>query len=113
MADGRFAFARVIGEMPRSLSDSPQEELFAYESELQRFAPRYRQAILCLYDVDHFPGCYGPAQDPSQGAVRRCGVRGLEAVMKHGSTVLPAQRAFLRRRSGPGQSCAGLPQIDP
>jgi hypothetical protein len=29
MADGRFAFARVIGEMPRSLSDSPQEELFA------------------------------------------------------------------------------------
>src|SRR5205085_11171575 len=56
MADGRFAFARVIGEMPRSLSDSPQEELFAYESELQRFAPRYPQAILCLYDVDHFVG---------------------------------------------------------
>jgi hypothetical protein len=47
---------RVIGEMPRLLSDSPQEELFAYESELQRFAPRYPQAILFLYDVDHFAG---------------------------------------------------------
>jgi hypothetical protein len=56
MADGRFAFARVIGEMSRSLSDSPQEELFAYESELQRFAHRYPQAILCLYDVDDFAG---------------------------------------------------------
>lgn len=56
MADGRFPFARVIAEMPRSLGDSPQGDLFAYESELHRFAPRYPQAILCLYDVDHFAG---------------------------------------------------------
>ncbi|MCW3042727.1 MAG: protein kinase family protein [Actinobacteria bacterium] len=56
MADGRFAFVRVIGEMPRSLSDSPQEELLAYESELKRFAPQYPQAILCLFDVAHFAG---------------------------------------------------------
>jgi hypothetical protein len=56
MADGRFAFVRVIVEMPRSLSDSTQEELLAYESDLKRFAPRYPQAILCLYDVSHFAG---------------------------------------------------------
>jgi hypothetical protein len=56
MADGRFAFVRVSTEMPRSSEDSAQEELLAYESELKRFAGRYPQAILCLYDVGHFAG---------------------------------------------------------
>jgi hypothetical protein len=56
MEDGRFAFVRVICEVPHLLNASLQEELFAYESELRRFAPRYPQTILCLYDVDHFAG---------------------------------------------------------
>jgi hypothetical protein len=56
VADGRFPFVRVIGEMPPSLSDSPQEELFAYESDLDRFAARYPQAIVCLYRADRFAG---------------------------------------------------------
>jgi hypothetical protein len=56
MADGRFAFVRVINEIPPSPGDSPQEELLAFESELKRLAPRYPQAILCLYDVNHFAG---------------------------------------------------------
>jgi len=56
MADRRFAFVRVVNEMPPSVSDFPQEELLAHESELKRFAPRYPLAILCLYDVNRFAG---------------------------------------------------------
>ena len=55
--DGRFPFARVICELPRPPGDSLQEEdLFRHESELDRFAHRYPQAILCLYDISHFGG---------------------------------------------------------
>jgi hypothetical protein len=56
MAEGCFAFVRVINEMPGSVINVPQEDLLAFESELKRFAPRYPQAILCLYDVNHFAG---------------------------------------------------------
>jgi hypothetical protein len=54
MTDGRFAFVRVIAEVPQSLRASLQGELFACECELKRFAARYPLAILCLYDVSHF-----------------------------------------------------------
>jgi hypothetical protein len=32
------------------------EELVGYESELNRFLPRYPQVILCLYDLERFSG---------------------------------------------------------
>jgi hypothetical protein len=32
------------------------EELVSYESELNRFLPRYPQVILCLYDLERFSG---------------------------------------------------------
>jgi hypothetical protein len=32
------------------------EELVIYESELNRFLPRYPQVILCLYDLERFSG---------------------------------------------------------
>jgi hypothetical protein len=31
-------------------------ELVAYESELNRFVPRYPQVLLCLYDLNDFSG---------------------------------------------------------
>lgn len=57
LADERFAFVRVIGEMPRALIEQPDlEEFLLYESEINRFAPRYPQVIVCLYDLDRFGG---------------------------------------------------------
>jgi hypothetical protein len=32
------------------------DELVGYESELNRFMPRYRKAVLCLYDLERFCG---------------------------------------------------------
>jgi hypothetical protein len=57
-ADGDYAFMRLTGEMPGALHDlsDEREEFFRYEAELNRFAPRYPQAILCLYDLAHFGG---------------------------------------------------------
>lgn len=57
-AEGGYAFSRVTGEMPWALHDLPdeREEFFRYEAELNRFAPQYPQAILCLYDLGHFGG---------------------------------------------------------
>ncbi|HWD71626.1 MAG TPA: MEDS domain-containing protein [Actinomycetota bacterium] len=57
-AEGSYAFSRVTGEMPWELHDLPdeREEFFRYEAELNRFAPRYPQAIICLYDLSHFGG---------------------------------------------------------
>jgi hypothetical protein len=54
---GRFPFARAAGEMTRTITEvmSPAE-LVAYESELNRFVPRYPQVLLCLYDLDDFSG---------------------------------------------------------
>jgi hypothetical protein len=57
LAESRYRFVRVAGEMPRALVEKPDlDEFLAYESELNRFAPRYPQAILCLYDLDRFGG---------------------------------------------------------
>ena len=56
--EGGHAFSRITGEMPWALHDLPdeREEFFRYEAELNRFAPQYPQAIVCLYDLGHFGG---------------------------------------------------------
>ncbi|MET8249338.1 MEDS domain-containing protein [Streptomyces sp. NPDC005202] len=52
-----FPFSRAVGEMTWSLHQMPGvDELVEYESRLNRFAPRYPQVILCLYDLDRFSG---------------------------------------------------------
>jgi sugar diacid utilization regulator len=57
LADGRCSLVRAAGEMTWALRDLPgSEELFGYESELNRFLPRYPQVFLCLYDLDRFGG---------------------------------------------------------
>ncbi len=54
---GEFDFARSAGEMTWALREVPGvEELVRYESELNRFLPRYPQVILCLYDLERFGG---------------------------------------------------------
>jgi hypothetical protein len=55
--NGKFSFARSVGEMTWALRHAPGvEELVGYESELNRFLPRYPQVILCLYDLRRFSG---------------------------------------------------------
>jgi hypothetical protein len=57
LAESRYRFVRVVGEMPRALVDEADlDEFLAYESELNRFAPCHPQTILCLYDLDRFTG---------------------------------------------------------
>jgi len=57
LAEPRYRFVRVVGEMPRALVDQADlDEFLAYESELNRFAPCHPQTILCLYDLDRFSG---------------------------------------------------------
>lgn len=57
LAEGDFEFARSCGEMTWSLRQLPGvEALVEYESELNRFLPRYPQVIMCLYDLDQFDG---------------------------------------------------------
>ena len=52
---GGFSFARAVGEMTWALRQMPGvEDLVRYESELNRFLPRYPQMILCLYDLERF-----------------------------------------------------------
>jgi len=52
-----FTFVRVVGEMSWALRGLPgSEELFAYEADLNRFALRYPQVLLCLYDLERFGG---------------------------------------------------------
>lgn len=52
-----FRFVRVVGEMPRALDEkADHDEFLLYESELNRFAPRRPQVILCLYDMQRFGG---------------------------------------------------------
>lgn len=54
LGNGGFC-ARAVGEMTRAVIDvMGATNLVHYESELNRFAPRYRQILLCLYDLDHF-----------------------------------------------------------
>jgi hypothetical protein len=57
MSGGLYAFARVAGEMPWEMRLLPaRNEFFRYEAALNKFAPRYPQAILCLYDLERFGG---------------------------------------------------------
>lgn len=52
---GGYSFARAVGEMTWALRRMPGvEDLVRYESELNRFLPRYPQMILCLYDLEEF-----------------------------------------------------------
>jgi signal transduction histidine kinase/ActR/RegA family two-component response regulator len=54
---GDFEFVRSVGNMSWALDTKTEaRELVAYESELNRFLPRYPQAMLCLYDLDQFNG---------------------------------------------------------
>jgi MEDS: MEthanogen/methylotroph, DcmR Sensory domain len=57
LGGGGYQFVRVVGEMAWAAGGPPgTEELVAYESELNRFLPRYPQVILCLYDIRRFGG---------------------------------------------------------
>jgi signal transduction histidine kinase/ActR/RegA family two-component response regulator len=57
VASGNFEFVRSVGNMSWALDTKTEaRELVAYESELNRFLPRYPQAMLCLYDLDQFNG---------------------------------------------------------
>jgi hypothetical protein len=57
LADGTFPFARIAGEMTAAISNIVgPDELFTYESELNRFVVEHPQVILCLYDLDQFSG---------------------------------------------------------
>ena len=57
ITDGPYGFARATGEMPFEMRTLPgRSEFFRYEGALNRFAPRYPQTILCLYDLDRFGG---------------------------------------------------------
>lgn len=54
-ADDVYPFMRAVGEMTWALRDLPGVVLLTdYEAELNRFLPRYPQAILCLYDLAQF-----------------------------------------------------------
>lgn len=55
LGDGAYSFVRAVGEMTWALRDLPGvEDLMRYESQLNRFLPRYPQVILCLYDLEQF-----------------------------------------------------------
>lgn len=50
-----YEFLRLAGEMTWALKDHPGVDLLVnYESELNRFAGKYPQTILCLYDLELF-----------------------------------------------------------
>ena len=52
-----FAVARAAGEMTWALRDLPGvDELWAYESEVNRFAPSLPQVLMCMYDLSRFVG---------------------------------------------------------
>ncbi|MGZ4803077.1 MAG: MEDS domain-containing protein [Acidimicrobiia bacterium] len=56
IADG-YGFVRVAGEASWLLGGPPSaDEFLDYESELNRFAPQFPQAVLCLYDLERFGG---------------------------------------------------------
>lgn len=56
MDDDGFGFVRACGEMTWALRDVPGvEDLVTYEAQLNRFLPKYPQAVLlCLYDLERF-----------------------------------------------------------
>ena len=50
-------FARLAGETTWTIDEPPGSDLFfEYESMVNDFTPRYRQALLCLYDLELFGG---------------------------------------------------------
>jgi len=52
-----FPRMRAVGEMSWALRSFPgSEDLFAYESEVNRFVDSYQVLYFCLYDVDHISG---------------------------------------------------------
>jgi hypothetical protein len=52
-----FPFVRSTGEKTWTLTELPGlEDFLIYESELNRFLPRYPQVILCLYDLEQYGG---------------------------------------------------------
>jgi hypothetical protein len=52
-----FEFFRLFGEMTWALRDLPGvEEITEYESQINLFAPKYPQVLLCLYDLREFDG---------------------------------------------------------
>jgi hypothetical protein len=56
IADG-YGFVRVTGEASWLLGGPPgADEFLDYESELNRFAPEFPQAVLCMYDLALFGG---------------------------------------------------------
>jgi len=57
LAGGGFSSVRVVGEMTWAVTEViGSVNLVRYESELNRFVPRYPQVMLCLYDLDRFSG---------------------------------------------------------
>jgi AcrR family transcriptional regulator len=57
ICNDRFRFVRIVGEMSWALRDVPGvEELVTYEAQVNRFAIRHPQVLLCLYDLDQFSG---------------------------------------------------------
>jgi hypothetical protein len=57
LSTGGFSFARATGEMTWAITEViGVTKLVHYETELNRFVPRYPQVMLCLYDLDQFSG---------------------------------------------------------
>ena len=56
LQDEGYPAVRAVGEMSWA-ADSPPDmgEVFRYESEVNRFAGRHPQLLLCLYDLTRFP----------------------------------------------------------
>ena len=54
---GGYRFFRAAGEMTWALRDMPGvDQLATFESEVNRFMPRYPQVYLCVYDIEQFSG---------------------------------------------------------
>jgi hypothetical protein len=54
---GEYRFFRAAGEMTWALRDMPGlDQLATFESEVNRFMPRYPQVYLCVYDIERFSG---------------------------------------------------------
>jgi MEDS: MEthanogen/methylotroph, DcmR Sensory domain len=54
---GEYRFFRAAGEMTWALRDMPGlDQLAIFESEVNRFMPRYPQVYLCVYDIERFSG---------------------------------------------------------
>lgn len=57
LAGGGFPLVRAVGEVTGAVIEvMGVNNLVRYESELNRFAPRHRQVLFCLYDLDQFRG---------------------------------------------------------